>query len=144
MVGSKMVPKDPCLLIVTPLCNPFPVSVGWPRTCFYPLGRGKDQMRPTPKKLLPTQPGFKNINTTIGKIQRPGPRNDYPSWLLSLKQVSACYAGYGASYRQGCAANSLTLQGAFLLSLRNKKHMRTVLSSWFRGSTLLKQTWNRQ
>lgn len=138
-----MVPKDPCHLVVTPLCNAFPVSLGWRRTCFYPPGRGKDQMRPTPVKLLPAQPGFKNINTTIGKIQRPGPRNDYPSWLLSLKQVSACYAGYGASYRRGCAANSLTLQACHL-SLRNKKHMGTMLSSWFRGSILLKKKRNSQ
>lgn len=138
MAGSQMVPKDPCHLVVTPLCNAFPVSLGWRRTCFYPLGRGKDQMRPIPMKLLPTQPGFKNINTTIGKIQRPGPRNDYPSWLLSLKQVSACYAGYGASYRRGCEANSLTLQ-AFHLSLRNKKHMETMLIFLVPGFNTLKE-----
>lgn len=89
-------------------------------------------------KRLPAQPDFKNINTTIGKIQRPGPGNDYPSWALSLRQVSACYAGMELLLLGEAVANSLTLQGTFRLGLRNKKR----LSSRFLGSALLKQKWN--
>ena len=62
-------------------------------------------MRPTPRKRLPAQPGFKNINTTIGKIQRPGPGNDYSSETgFSLLQDTELLLGEAV-------ANSLTWQG---------------------------------